>query len=861
MGNDDRHQSQYQTALGDGKVLSLMQLNLHRSRAPYVELQKLPFDIALVQEPNLTKKDTISMISKNVNYFGVGRARAAIIIQKAYSFWPMEPLSSRDLAVVALESKNSKQLVIASCYLDIMMKAPSVELNRLVQHCTSKQIPLIVGIDSNAHSTMWGESSTNKRGEDIERWLMQNDMYVLNNGSEPTFAPPGSNKRTVIDISIANRWAIDYVDNWFVDVEYVSMSDHKLISFNVSISCKTVQMDIRPYKKAEWSNFRTLLERRDPMIMMDPLQLEDTVDILYERLSDVLDLIAPRKVIKTSSKETWWTDSLTTKRLILKNMYKKRFVHERVVQKYRELKRDFNLSLRKARSESWKDFCTKAESATDISRLVQILENPPRRRMSVLQKDGVPLGTEDSLKMLLSTHFPDGVIGGDITPDPLGELDFSGVCQYISVRKIKAAFKSFGDYKSPGPDELPPKALKSLDEGHLHVLCLLYKLSIASGCVPVAWRRMKVVFLPKAGKSNYAIAKAYRPITLSNFMLKGLERLIQWYISEYIIKEPLFRQHAYTKGRSCETALSVFINDVEHAVYNKHHVLAVSLDCSGAFDCIRFDSAERGMRRKGLPNNIIRWYCNLLKGRLVTAEVQGCTERVVPARGSPQGGVLSPLIWNIIIDELLSSFKGREVKVIGYADDILLYVVGKDPTTLGGAIQTALDEVLEWGSDNGLVFNPLKTQAVFFTLGKRGPSPPRVEMEEVALEFSDTLTYLGVCIHRNLMWNRHIKQRTDKGRGLLMKCKNVIHQKDSKTSSTVNDTAIKIHTHSWSGKYDGLDPSRATRSRSWTEQLYENKRYSLKFLGRSGLPRPKRSHQHMAKTVKAGSPPWIPSGG
>ncbi len=86
--------------------------------------------------------------------------------------------------------------------------------------------------------------------------------------------------------------------------------------------------------------------------------------------------------------------------------------------------------------------------------------------------------------------------------------------QYISVRKIKAAFKSFRDFKAPGPDELLPKALKSLDGRHLKIINLLFKLSLATGQVPTKWREMRVVFIPKAGKSDYAVAKSSRPITL-----------------------------------------------------------------------------------------------------------------------------------------------------------------------------------------------------------------------------------------------------------------------------------------------------------------------------------------------------------
>ena len=51
---------------------------------------------------------------------------------------------------------------------------------------------------------------------------------------------------------------------------------------------------------------------------------------------------------------------------------------------------------------------------------------------------------------------------------------------------------------------------------------------------------MKVCFIPKQGKTSYDRAKSYRPITLSNFILKGLERLVHWYVNEKVVKEPLF---------------------------------------------------------------------------------------------------------------------------------------------------------------------------------------------------------------------------------------------------------------------------------------------------------------------------------
>ncbi len=205
------------------------------------------------------------------------------------------------------------------------------------------------------------------------------------------------------------------------------------------------------------------------------------------------------------------------------------------------------------------------------------------------------------------------------------------------------------------------------------------------------------------------------------------------------------------------------------------YVLAVSLDCSGAFDCIKFDSAKCCMSRKGVPNNVVTWYDRLLRYRLVHSEVQGQHRVVAPARGSPQGGVLSPLIWNLIMDTFLSQYRKGPIKVLGYADDILLYVAGIDPTSMGEILQTGIDSVVEWGQLNGLSFNPKKTKMVLFTK-RRKFSPPIVKLEGEPLELSDSFKYLGIEIHRKLSWSRHITERINKCKSLLIKSKGLIGQ-------------------------------------------------------------------------------------
>jgi hypothetical protein len=83
-------------------------------------------------------------------------------------------------------------------------------------------------------------------------------------------------------------------------------------------------------------------------------------------------------------------------------------------------------------------------------------------------------------------------------------------------------------------------------------------------------------------------------------------------------------------------------------------------------------------------------------------------------RGTPQGGVLSPLIWNVNFDSMLDELNKGPIKVIGFADDaaILITVTGIDPKTMVQKIQTPIDKIVAWGAASGLAFNSSKTVAV-----------------------------------------------------------------------------------------------------------------------------------------------------
>ena len=136
-------------------------------------------------------------------------------------------------------------------------------------------------------------------------------------------------------------------------------------------------------------------------------------------------------------------------------------------------------------------------------------------------------------------------------------------------------------------------------------------------------------------EGGYSSPKSYRPVTPSSFVMKGLERIMLWYLREKVITEALDSQHFYTKGLSTESALSEDLDYIESSFYSRKKVIAASLDCTGAFDCVGFDATSEAPTTNGVPRGRTSWYTNLLKGRKVTANLQGITQTIIPERGSP----------------------------------------------------------------------------------------------------------------------------------------------------------------------------------------------------------------------------------
>ena len=247
-----------------------------------------------------------------------------------------------------------------------------------------------------------------------------------------------------------------------------------------------------------------------------------------------------------------------------------------------------------------------------------------------------------------------------------------------SQHRLREAIKQFGPHKASGPDDIKPIALQNLPEVAIRALCCLLRASMGLGYTPVDWRKSKVQFIKKPGKKDDLDPRTYRPISLTSFIFKSLERLVLWHLEETALKNsPMHKhQYAFRKGKSCDHALSRTVDKIERALFRGEYAIGIFLDIKGAFDSIKTTSVIDSMKRHSIPQYICKWYEQYLTNRFANVEVGGFSVSAKLNRGIPQGGVASPVMaWNLTFDRLLEGFDFSPTDSTAFADDGALVTV------------------------------------------------------------------------------------------------------------------------------------------------------------------------------------------
>ena len=202
--------------------------------------------------------------------------------------------------------------------------------------------------------------------------------------------------------------------------------------------------------------------------------------------------------------------------------------------------------------------------------------------------------------------------------------------------------------------------------------------------------------------------------------------------------------------------------------------MGVFLDIQGAFDNISTNSIVNSLRERDVDSKLCQWYQHYLDFRRIEVSYRGTKISRFLTRGTPQGGVLSPLACNLAFNKLLEQFDEGLVSVHGFADDAALIAVGKNPHVLRQRMQNATEKALAWGNSCGLQFSPSKTACILFHRRNKPIIPPELRMGNVDVPYSTSTRYLGVTVDQRLRWDLHINKVANVAKGKLLQLRNAM---------------------------------------------------------------------------------------
>ncbi|UYV77834.1 hypothetical protein LAZ67_15002513, partial [Cordylochernes scorpioides] len=174
------------------------------------------------------------------------------------------------------------------------------------------------------------------------------------------------------------------------------------------------------------------------------------------------------------------------------------------------------------------------------------------------------------------------------------------------------------------------------------------------------------------------IYKSYRPICLNSNISKIFEKIINNKLIKFYEDSNLLnnRQHGFRRSRSTISALNEIVKiALEHK--NKEYTAIIAVDISGAFDNAWWPMVLKRLDEDNVQASIIKLLQSFLNNRRVRFRYSSNETHKNLSKGCPQGGPISPTIWNIILNDLLNNYSESNSEIIAYADDLTVICWGK----------------------------------------------------------------------------------------------------------------------------------------------------------------------------------------
>lgn len=295
------------------------------------------------------------------------------------------------------------------------------------------------------------------------------------------------------------------------------------------------------------------------------------------------------------------------------------------------------------------------------------------------------------------------------------------------------------------------------------------------GTLPTSFKISSVIPIYK-NKGNKDDPSNFRPIALTSFLAKLLERCVKYYLQTHLETHHFFsnNQFGFRCARSTNLALCNMMDTIRSKCVGGNAVLGIYLDVAKAFDCISHSKLLKMLEIIRLDSQMINWFHSYLIGRTFCVNVADhASKENNVSIGVPQGSVLGPYLFIIYLNFLIIHIQTNfpEISISVYADDTTI-LIPIDKNCLKISIHRA-NEVCTFIKHLydafKLSINVSKTKCILFKQNRTSIfiDDGDIKMDGVRLELSDNTVCLGLTMASNASWSDHYDEISGKCYGVI----------------------------------------------------------------------------------------------
>ncbi|MES9881493.1 MAG: reverse transcriptase family protein [Sedimenticola sp.] len=699
------------------------------------------------------------------------------------------------------------------------------KLENLISIYCDKGIVVIMG-DINAHlpSTHF-RKPVGDRGVHVLRFLNANNLVSANTlemctGARSSYVSPGGIHETLIDHIILPVERVDtIVSCGIVDDDALNVSRHRPVHCCIAFPHFDSERPPDDIDHINWkkvtpeaiSAYAELLKNHRDILFALSLRIQDRCDIdrLYDcivhALSDAADIVIPKSKFLHFLKP-YWNSDLQTRHVNMKSIrktwilegrprgdgfqsytdYKQskknfRNLHRNCVANYvAELNSEIDNSAEFDRNYFWRLVKSRRKTCSSPGVEMMFGDIMVREPMLITKEWGNYFRKlyEQSDKTNYSREFRES-IDNQLTDIKL-LLSSDDEHEYVPVSdlEVQSAIKTAKLGKAAGIDSICYEHLKYGGECVEQVLCKLYSAMLRFGYTPSRMKKGIIITLFKGGRKTKHDPNNYRAITLGSVVLKLYERVLLNRMENQIQPKLNQLQGGFRKRLGCMMTSFTLRESINFAKENGSKLFVCFLDVRKAFDCVWHSGLFVKLFQYGIKRYELKSMMDLYDGMFSCVRNRGYeSEWLHVLQGTRQGGVCSPFLYLVFIDELICKLEtsgyGFNIHDINIscptvADDMMLMSLSK----IG--LQRMMDICYKYSCNWRYDYNASKSAIVVYNESKceyRRSNRNWILGDEIVPDKEEYL-HLGIVCDKYLSDTENVKQCNTKLRGTFLSLSN-----------------------------------------------------------------------------------------